>query len=320
MNHDIKFSILIPAFKSTFFKECIDSILSQSYENFELIILNDASPEPIDDIINIYNDARIIYCRNDVNCGSVNVVDNWNKLLNLATGDYVICLGDDDKLLKNCLSDYYNAIVKYPTVEVFHGWTEIIDESSNFFKLQEQRPEKESVYSMIWHRWNGRVQYIGDFCYKRDSLLNSGGFYKLPLAWASDDITSYIAASKNDVVNLQTLVFQYRVNSQSITSSGNKHYKLKAMDNEYVWYINFLKIIPLNDLDQKYHQLITNNIDWYFKKRKLLIIREDLIKSKLLNTLFWFRNKENYNISNLMIFKSFFDSIPFLFKIDKNKV
>lgn len=320
MNNNIKFSILIPAFKSTFFKECIDSILAQTYKNFELIILNDASPEPIDEIVNLINDDRIIYCLNDVNCGSVNVVDNWNKLLNISKGDYVICLGDDDKLMPNCLLDYHQAIIKYPTHNVFHGWTEIIDERSNFFKLQEHRPEKESVYSMIWHRWNGRLQYIGDFCFKRDSLVCLGGFFKLPLAWASDDITAYIAASNTGVINLQSIVFQYRVNSQSITSSGNKHYKLKAMDDEYKWYMDFLKVVPSDDLDKKYRHLILNNIDWYFKKRKLVIVRDDLIKSRLLNTLFWFRNKENYNISNLMIFKSFFDSIPFLFKIDKNKV
>ena len=41
----MKISILVPAYKATYFKECIDSIIEQSYPDWELIILNDCSPE-----------------------------------------------------------------------------------------------------------------------------------------------------------------------------------------------------------------------------------------------------------------------------------
>lgn len=57
----MKFSITIPAYKAKFLKECIDSILSQTYNDFELIIVNDASPEYLDSIINGYSDSRIRY-------------------------------------------------------------------------------------------------------------------------------------------------------------------------------------------------------------------------------------------------------------------
>ena len=50
----IRFSIAIPAYKSYYLKECIDSILVQSYEDFELIIVNDASPEDLDSIVSLY--------------------------------------------------------------------------------------------------------------------------------------------------------------------------------------------------------------------------------------------------------------------------
>ena len=103
MKEDIKFSILVPAFKARFLAECIDSILSQTYTNLELIIVNDASPENLDEIVSRYDDARIQYYVNEKNFGAINVVDNWNKCLSYATGEYVICMGDDDKLLPCCL-------------------------------------------------------------------------------------------------------------------------------------------------------------------------------------------------------------------------
>ena len=98
------FTIGIPAYKSTFLKECIDSILAQDYSNFELIIVNDASPEDIDSIVSSYNDKRIRYYKNERNFGAEHVVDNWNKCLAYATGDYFVLMGDDDKMELDFLS------------------------------------------------------------------------------------------------------------------------------------------------------------------------------------------------------------------------
>lgn len=97
------FSILIPAFKVSYLKECIESILAQIYKNFEVIIVDDASPYDICSIVSQFNDERIRYYRNEVGFGAYNVVGNWNKCLGFATGDYVICMGDDDKLKPCCL-------------------------------------------------------------------------------------------------------------------------------------------------------------------------------------------------------------------------
>ena len=96
------FSIIIPAYKPNFLKECIDSILAQTYEDFELIIVNDDSPYDLDSIIGLYNDLRICYHKNRTNYGAIDMVNNWNHCLEFVTGEYVINMGDDDKLLPNC--------------------------------------------------------------------------------------------------------------------------------------------------------------------------------------------------------------------------
>ena len=111
-----KFSVLIPAYKRKYLKEAIDSILLQTYCHFELIIVDDASPEDIKSVIAEYHDDRIRYFRNEKNCGAINVVDNWNICLAYTQGDYVICMGDDDRMLPCCLEEYCNLIEKYPGI------------------------------------------------------------------------------------------------------------------------------------------------------------------------------------------------------------
>lgn len=48
------FSIMIPVYKPQYLEECIDSILAQTYRDFELILVNDGSPYDIDSIVNLH--------------------------------------------------------------------------------------------------------------------------------------------------------------------------------------------------------------------------------------------------------------------------
>lgn len=223
----MKFSITIPAFKRAFLYEAIESCLAQTYEDFELIIVDDASPEDLKSVVDRFQDSRIRYYRNEKNCGALNVVDNWNISLGYVTGDYVICMGDDDRLLPNCLEEYSKLIEKYPDLDIYHGMTEIIDENSNVTNMQEARPEREGMYSMISGRLrNSRLQYIGDWLFKRTALEQQNGYVNMPMAWGSDDLTAYVLAKDKGVANTQMPVFQYRISSLTISNSG--HYREKA--------------------------------------------------------------------------------------------
>lgn len=278
----MKFTIAIPSFKSKYLKECIESILAQTYKDFEIVIVNDASPENLIQIVNIFNDSRIRYYENDKNCGAINVVDNWNRCLSYATGEYIICMGDDDKLLPNCLEDYASLIKKIPNLGIYHTWTEIIDENSNVISIQEPRPIYESVYSMMWGRWNGRVQFIGDFLFECDRLRKNGGFYKLPLAWASDDISAYIAASNTGIANAQTPGFQYRVSLQTITKSSNALIKMEAILQEEQFYRNFLNVQPNknNIIDTTFWLMLRERMPKLIRNKKIFTMSEDFKSNK----------------------------------------
>lgn len=305
-------SILVPAYKREYLNECLDSIIKQSYKCFEIIILNDASPYDIDSLVLGYKDKRIHYYRNNNNCGALNVVDNWNKCLSYATGDYVICMGDDDKLLPNALEEYAKLIEKYPNVDVFHGWTEVIDEHSDVINLLDTRPEWESVYSLMWQRWSVRQQFIGDFLFKTSTLRKNGGFYKQPLAWGSDDITAYINAKDYGVANTQVPVFQYRQTSITLSSISNGKIKLDALAKEKQWTEHFLSQSSVkDDLDKLLLDLLNRKMNARFEKRKMDTITKDVKFSNhiLSRVVYWMKLYHSLNISSSQFIKAILKGI-----------
>ena len=305
----MKYSITIPAYKSTFLHECIESVLSQTYKDFEVVIVDDHSPYHLNEIVNSFSDNRIRYIKNERNYGAIDVVDNWNKCLEYAKGKYIICMGDDDKLLPNCLEVYNDLIEKYPNLGVYHGQTELIDDKSKFKTVTALRPEYESVYSLIWHRWdNRRFQYIGDFLFDRVKLEKKGGFYKLPLAWGSDDITTVMMASESGIANTQSVVFQYRDNNTTISSTGNIDIKIDSLFKEKLWYEDFLADCPSNCDDFKYWKSAKEIMDRRYMRRYAYHLTEDCKTNGLSGLFHWLSKRKKYNLSSALIFYSFFMS------------
>lgn len=300
----MKFSILIPAFKQKYLYEAINSCVSQTYGEYEIIIVDDASPEDLKSVVDKFDDHRIKYFRNDSNCGAINVVDNWNISLSHAQGDYVICMGDDDMLKPNCLEDYVNLINKYPGLEVYHAWTELIDENSSLCGLQAPRQEWESVYSLIWNRWNGRLnQFIGDFCFEVKALQKNGGFYKLPMAWGSDDITVVRAAINKGVANTQTICFQYRVTRNTISNTGNCRTKIYAILLERSWYRKLFDEIlnkPQSPSDKTFFSCIQTSMPNYYRKKISSTIASDICQHPT-HFIGWLRKSDELEISKLIV-------------------
>ena len=300
----MKFSITIPAYKATYLNECIDSVLAQTYKDFELVIVNDSSPEDLDSIVNHYDDSRIRYYVNEKNCGAINVVDNWNKCLAYVKGEFIICMGDDDKLMPNCLEEYAKIIAKNPNLDVFHGRVLRIDDDSNVIDILEDRAEFESVYSLMRHRFKSRQQYIGDFCYRTSKLKSFGGFYKLPLAWTSDDITSYMMAGSKGIANTNVATFMYRINAYTISRTGNCKLKMESLNSAGDWIDNFLnKQTPKTIEEIEESKLLPYlKAKWLDAEKCSIIV--DSYNNNLGNIVFWFKSKRKYGLKNKHILKS----------------
>lgn len=89
-----KISVIMPAYNAEkYIAEAIDSILGQTYGDFEFIILNDCSKDRTEEIILSYTDPRIVYLKNEKNMG---VAATLNRGLSAAKGEYIARMDADD--------------------------------------------------------------------------------------------------------------------------------------------------------------------------------------------------------------------------------
>lgn len=93
-------SILVPAYKERFLAEALRSALAQSYPRFEVIVCNDNPGSGVARLVEAFDDDRISYFEHVANVGSI---ENYKKCFELANGDYVKFLNDDDLLDADCV-------------------------------------------------------------------------------------------------------------------------------------------------------------------------------------------------------------------------
>ena len=119
-----KVSVLTPLYNTdpAMLREAIDSILGQTFTDFEFILLND-SPENVelDKIVESYDDPRIVYIKNEKNLG---ISASRNKLLKLAQGEYLAIFDHDDISLSTRLEKQVNYLDSHPDVGVCSSWVE----------------------------------------------------------------------------------------------------------------------------------------------------------------------------------------------------
>lgn len=304
----MRFSILIPAYKRDFFEECLNSVFSIEYDDYEVIVLNDASPQGLDAIVDRFLDnPKLRYYKNDTNVGAIRLVENWNKCLELAKGEYVICMGDDDRMLPCCLKEYDKIIQQYPNLAVYHGWTEIIDANGNFFYFQMPRPLWQSAYSMfIQYRRDQCRQWIGDFCFNTEMLRQAGGFFPMPLAWGSDRITVLRAASYAGIANTQVPVFQFRFSNKSISSSDQYAIMMESRKKMLNWYNDFFSKKADNDIDEKMRRLAIASYPSEMFSDYSNDIANDMKRNGCFRKFFyWWKRRKEFDLTIRSFIKAF---------------
>lgn len=116
-----KVSVLLPVYKpkEEYLRACIESILEQTYKNFELLILDDCPEDKTAEaIIKSYSDSRIKYERNEQNLG---ISATRNKLIEKSTGKYLAVMDHDDISLPERLSQEVSYLEEHPEVGVISG-------------------------------------------------------------------------------------------------------------------------------------------------------------------------------------------------------
>ena len=262
----MRFSFVLPAYKSEYLQVAIDSILQQTYIDFELIIVDDASPYHLESIVNQYNDNRIVFHRNENNIGGKNLVSNWNKCIKYAKGEYVILASDDDIYSPFFLQQVDERIKDYPNVDIIRSRVNRIDSDGIITDIEQIYKPFMPFSEFVFYWSKGIINCIANYAFKRTALLDAGGFVDMPCAWYSDDIT-ILNMSVNGIATTDDALFYFRTSDKSISWTFNKETirkKWKANGMFYQWFndtiIPRMRTLPQNDIEILYQKNAIFNV------------------------------------------------------------
>lgn len=252
----MKFSITIPAYKRSYLKEAIDSCLAQTYDDFELIIVNDASPEDLDSIVNSYSDNRIRYYKNETNIGGKDPVANWNKCLSYAQGEFFCLLCDDDIYAPSFLETMLSLAEKYPHCNVFKSRVKTIDKKGNVLTYFPSSPEWEPVSDYLWHvAYGHRKQTVSEWMYRTQRMREIGGYAAVPMAWGADYLSTMLFGAEGGIcASIKPLVI-FRRSGENI-SNNYAHHVMEKLEGTQVYTQKLRKMVEDYKMDDSLYPII----------------------------------------------------------------
>lgn len=306
----MRFTIGLPITKTKYLKESLDSIDAQSFNDFEVIIRNNAkTPEikvEIKEICkNWINRSNVTYQESEE---QLNMPSNFNKIVENATGEFFTILSDDDVMNKDFLHEINTLIIKYPETKVFHCRVKLIDGENNFLGITEICPEWEKQEDFVFQRINKqRDFFLSDFVVNTKALKEIGGFSDKTSGWGVDEIT-WSSLAYNGVGFSNKLLLNYRIFPDNFSLSS-ENLKKRFKDIE-VMHENFEKIIHktcnLSDSFYPLDYMLELNLKRTQRQNDLVFRFQTLSGNFFQNVLFFIKHKSR--LKNKTAIKNLFKS------------
>ena len=276
----IRFSVIIPLYnKANFVGATIESILNQTFNDFEIVVVNDGSTDNSLDVVNEISDPRIrIFTKEN---GGVSVARNFG--IEKSQNEYIAFLDADDLWLPDYLETIKDMIEQYPQAGVFAtGYTIIYSEDNKQDRVNANLTKgtvlfiddycKALIKKEITHPWTGTV------CVKKDLFNQVEGFRKG--VKRGEDVDMWLRLSlvssviwKNDTKALYNLVTE---------NNATRHYDSYKNDFPYwEWYKYnasiYLKMYTNRTIKHLFKRLnfkdkicILTKINWFYVLLQIL--------------------------------------------------
>jgi len=224
-----KVSVIVPNYNhAPYLKQRIDSILNQSYQDFELILLDDCSTDNSRDILSLFkNHPKVTHLElNSENSGST--FNQWNKGVELAQGEYVWIAESDDWAELNFLEIMIYEFEQRPSVGLAYVSSKLIDSNNIITYLNEQDNNENtilyspgqplwSIFSALNTIWNASAMM-----FKR-SLYPTPAQRKLYLnmRYCGDWFFYVLIVEKGvDILEIKQTLNNFRIHSNNVSNSA----------------------------------------------------------------------------------------------------
>lgn len=287
-------SVLMPVFNGEqFLNEAINSILKQTYKNFEFIIINNGSEDNTEQIIKSYSDKRIKYYYKK----NTGLVDALNFGVELCTGEWIARFDSDDVAYQNRLEIQIKHI-DTETVLIGSG-VDTIDENGVVISKLNQMPLHHN--SIIDNILNGRASIIHPTVLIRKEMLVSVEGYNKLFEYA-EDINLWLCISKTGKIkNIATSLIKLRKHNNNMSILNLQEQTLSAMVSRCL----YLNNINAQTITSSEFELIKINASKFVRKYKVIERRQNWnYISKILKS-----NLSIQNIIKILIDKKLYSSL-----------
>lgn len=301
-------SIVVPIYNAALYlRECIESILNQSYTNFELILVNDGSKDDSLQICKSYHDSRIIII--DKENGGVSSARN--KGIDIAKGEFIGFVDSDDTLPENALYILHQAIKENKTDTVIGTFR--FQYGSRFIQHFQRLKKGIYFYEDILSEFidDGTLSgfLIGSLCgalYRRDIIIDNKIRLVEGLKNNEDGLFNFEYALKaKSVISIPNIVYNYRQeegSTLSIRKSENFGDRIFQYIDQIEWNRNLYKY----DI-QKKRRIVT--LEWW----NILHNYKDLSTLKSISFIFSCMSKKDVciglrymEVQNMNVYKKYF--------------
>ena len=271
----MKYSFIVPVYNTKkYLKKCLDSILNQTYQNYEIIVVNNGSTDESANILKEYeknnNNIKVISQENQ------GLSEARNNGIQKATGDYFLLVDSDDYIEENLLEKLNEVIFDEPDLIRFQARE--VDEEYKIIKEYEEEDfntldgksafKKISNYHYIENAWI--------YLYKTAYFKNNKFKYTKGVYHEDYGLTPLVIIKANKVKSISYIGYNYLQQQNSIMHSNNYNkVKKKAFDMLH----EYIKLIDLDD-DKIYKSFLTNSVIQKAKTLKGVEYKEYINKLK----------------------------------------
>lgn len=218
-------SIIVPVFNNeNYLCECINSIISQTYKNWELILVDDGSTDSSKKICDHYanNDNRI----NVIHKNNSGVSDSRNKGLDISHGDYVIFLDSDDYWCDSTILEKMITLAEEYNLDIVRGGYKEVDEHNNVLYVSNKsyKISNKVVNSLFFLENIISGEYFLWLCLIKKDRIGNIRFNKNHKYL--EDVEFYLNILMNDLrcMALSEIFYTYRKQSNSVTMNFNPNF------------------------------------------------------------------------------------------------
>lgn len=210
-NKTPRVSVVMPVFNvAPYIKEAVDSILNQTYSDFELIIIDDCSTDNTRDIIFTYSDPRIILIECDQKNG---IANNLNIAIDKAKGEFIARMDGDDISLPTRIHDQVKFLDENPSISLCSCALKMF---GNDDKVWIRDVDFEDVkISMLFH---SPILHATSVFRKNDFICNNLIYNQNTFPAEDYDLWSR-AVLKCEIVNIPKVLYYYRIHGTQTTHS-----------------------------------------------------------------------------------------------------